>query len=129
MIELISIADADIENASERTVLVDCNGLPVIDPLSTLHREHGNDQRVLLHYKGMIIARRLVREWVGDIETKGLRFVAFHSERGLYRGPAIATLVGQELCDRGHRVFLTHLRLPVVSEELVPTRKVWGYDA
>lgn len=129
MIEIISIADSDMSNAREGTVFVDCNGLPVIDPLSGLHREHGNDQRVLMYYKGMIIGRKLVREWVGKITTEHIRFIAFHSERGLYRSPAIATLVGQELCDRGNRVFLTHLKLPVVSEELVPARRTWGYDA
>lgn len=128
MIEIISIADNDLANLRSGTLTFDCNVLPELEPLSSLRRCLGHEEAVQMRYGKTPAGRTLVREAMSRIQESNARFVAFHSEHGLFRSPAIAALVGNEMCELGNRVFMTHLKLPVASEELVPVRRTWGYD-
>jgi hypothetical protein len=126
MIEIFSIAGTNVSKIRGGTVLFDCSELPELPPLSALRQEHGNHELLVRHYSRMPAGRNLIYQSVGRIVDEKIRFAAFVSEHGQYRSPAIATAVGQELCDRGCRIYLTHVNVNVPSEELVPIRRTWG---
>lgn len=130
LIDIISVANADIENVRKGSLLIDCNDLPELPTLSGLRSYMGNSEEVQLHYRRSVPhTKALIANAVDSILEQRKRFVAFYSNDGTYRSPAVACLVADELCQLGHRVYVTHLKVNVPSEELTPVRDKWGYDA
>jgi hypothetical protein len=127
VIDIVSISDKQAELVRDRGTIIVCNSLPELQPHSYLRPYLGNSESIISFYVNSYKEVRKMRELaVGMIESSNPRFVAFQSERGEYRSPMMATIVGQELCERGHRVLLSHYSLAVPAEELVPTRRSWG---
>lgn len=126
MIDVVSISDDQIDLVKDKGLIIVCNQLPELTPLSHLRTYLGNSEEVVNFYKGTTLGRKSVAECVRMIEEENPNLVAFTSEHGLYRSPAMADLVAQELCELGHRVLLSHYKLAVPAEELVPTRRSWG---
>jgi hypothetical protein len=129
LIDIISISDKDIENTRKGSVIVDCNFLPELAPLSGLRAYMGNSDEVQLYYKSIPQARAVLKTSVDYVAVEHRRFLAFASKNGEYRSPSMATIVANELCQLGYRVFLTHFKISVAAEELTPPRDRWGYDA
>lgn len=126
MIDIISISDDQTDLVKDRGLIIVCGQLPELPPLSHLRKYLGNSEEVVNFYKSTTLGRQSVAKCVEMIEEENANLVAFSSEHGLYRSPAMAYLVAQELCELGHRVLLSHYKLPVPAEELVPTRRSWG---
>ena len=126
MIDAVSISDNQVELVQDKGLLINWNELTPLPSLSSLRRLHGNSEEVVSYYKRTTAGLRILKTALRLIDDAKPRFVAFHSEEGLYRSPAMADLVAQELCELGYRVLLSHYRLPVPAEELIPTRRSWG---